>query len=77
MWVAFLFLYAVGVCVGVWGFGLGLVVRESFVARVVRDGKVTIPSRIRNLLNIGEGDYVRLSLYEVIRTRDDKKRGRV
>jgi len=66
----------VGVCVGVWRFGVGLVVRELFVARVVRDGKVTIPSRIRNLLNIGEGDYVRLSLYEVIKPKDEKKKGR-
>ena len=71
-----MFLYVVGVCVGVWGFVGGLVVREWFVARVVRDGKVTIPSRIRNLLNIGEGDYVRLSLYEVIKPKDEKKKGR-
>lgn len=47
--------------------------KEKFLVRVVRDGKVTIPSRIRDLLNIGEGDYVRLALEKVERTNETDK----
>ena len=46
--------------------GFGGVVLERFVARVMRDGKVTIPKRLRELLSVEEGDYVRLGLLEVI-----------
>lgn len=40
---------------------------ERFVARVFGGGKVTIPVRVRELLGIGDGDYVRLEVLEVIR----------
>ena len=56
-WVYFLYVVKVGL-VGV--------VLERFVARVMRDGKVTIPKRLRELLSVEEGDYVRLGLLEVI-----------
>jgi len=44
--------------------GCGL---ERFVARVFGGGKVTIPVRVRELLGIRDGDYVRLEVLEVIR----------
>lgn len=45
---------------------MGLV-EEVFVAKVIADGKVTIPLRVRDLLGIRDGDYVRVSLVEVIK----------
>ena len=40
---------------------------ERFVARVLQNGKVTIPKHLRELLRVKDGDYVRLDLLEVIR----------
>jgi len=40
---------------------------ERFVARVFGGGKVTIPVRVRELLGVGDGDYVRLEVVKVIR----------
>ena len=37
------------------------------MARVFGGGKVTIPVRVRELLGIRDGDYVRLEVLEVIR----------
>ena len=42
---------------------------EEFVARVFQGGKVTIPKRARELLDVEDGDYVRLSLIEVIKRK--------
>lgn len=46
-----------------------MVVLERFVARVLQDGKVTIPKRLRELLGVKDGDYVRLDLVEVIEVK--------
>jgi bifunctional DNA-binding transcriptional regulator/antitoxin component of YhaV-PrlF toxin-antitoxin module len=40
---------------------------EEFVARVLKDGKVTVPKRLRSLYCVSEGDYVRLGLVEVLK----------
>jgi len=32
---------------------------EQFVARVFQGGKVTVPKRLRKLLGVQDGDYVR------------------
>jgi AbrB family looped-hinge helix DNA binding protein len=40
---------------------------EQFVAKVFARGKVTIPLSVREVLNIEDGDYVRVSVTEVIR----------
>jgi bifunctional DNA-binding transcriptional regulator/antitoxin component of YhaV-PrlF toxin-antitoxin module len=40
---------------------------EEFVARVFKDGKVTVPKRLRSLYGISDGDYVRLGLVEVLK----------
>lgn len=40
---------------------------ERFVARVFSGGKVTIPSTLREMLGVRDGDYVRLELVEVLR----------
>lgn len=53
--------------------GLG-VVGEVFVARVVSGGKVTIPLLVREMLKIREGDYVRVSISEVIRKKPQQER---
>lgn len=47
------------------------VVLERFVARVLQGGKVTVPKRVRELLGVEEGDYVRLVLVEVIEVKKE------
>ncbi len=42
---------------------------EQFVVRVFQGGKVTIPKRLRELFEVEDGDYVRLTLVEVIKPR--------
>jgi bifunctional DNA-binding transcriptional regulator/antitoxin component of YhaV-PrlF toxin-antitoxin module len=42
---------------------------EQFVGRVFQGGKVTIPKRLRELLEIGDGDYVRLGVVEVVKPK--------
>ncbi len=46
-----------------------VVVMEQFVARVFGGGKVTIPKRLRELLGVGDGDYVRMSVVEVAKRK--------
>ena len=46
---------------------------EQFVARVFQGGKVTVPKRLRELVGVKDGDYVRLSLVEVIKPKTRKK----
>ncbi len=41
------------------------------MARVVAGGKVTIPLLVREVLKIREGDYVRVSISEVIKMRQE------
>jgi len=48
------------------------VVMEQFVAKVFARGKVTIPLLVREVLNIEDGDYVRVCIAKVI-----KRSGRV
>jgi bifunctional DNA-binding transcriptional regulator/antitoxin component of YhaV-PrlF toxin-antitoxin module len=43
-----------------------VVVVEQFVVRVFQGGTVTVPKRLRELLGVGDGDYVRLRVVEVI-----------
>lgn len=42
------------------------------MAKVFQGGTVTIPKRLRELLEIGEGDYVRLGILEVMRKEGDE-----
>jgi bifunctional DNA-binding transcriptional regulator/antitoxin component of YhaV-PrlF toxin-antitoxin module len=44
-----------------------VVVVEEFVARVFQGGKVTVPKRLRELLGVEDGDYVRLGVVEVMK----------
>jgi len=39
----------------------------EFISKVISEGRVTIPKRIRELLGIREGDYIKLELIEVKR----------
>ena len=52
------------------------VVAEQFVAKVYARGKVTIPLPVREVLNIEDGDYVRVSIMEVIRRSGRVRRRR-
>lgn len=54
------------------GAGLGEA-GEVFVARVVAGGKVTIPLLVREMLKIEEGDYVRVSISEVIKKKSQRQ----
>jgi len=49
------------------------VVGEVFVARVIADGKVTVPRRVRDVLRIEKGDYVRVTITEVIKKMQERK----
>lgn len=49
---------------------LFVVVIEEFVARVFSGGKVTVPKRLRDLLGVEDGDYVRLGMVEVMKRKD-------
>jgi bifunctional DNA-binding transcriptional regulator/antitoxin component of YhaV-PrlF toxin-antitoxin module len=51
-------------------------VNEVFVARVIADGKVTVPRRVRDVLQLEIGDYVRVTITEVIKTKQQKTRTR-
>ena len=53
-------------------FGGVAVVLEQFVAKVYARGKIPIPLSVRELLNVEDGDVVRVSITEVI-----KRSGRV
>ena len=37
------------------------------MARVFQGGKVTVPKRLRELLGVEDGDYVRLGVVEVMK----------
>ena len=41
--------------------------------RVFQGGKVTIPKRLRELFEVEDGDYVRLTLVEVIKPNVKRK----
>lgn len=43
------------------------------MARVFQGGKVTIPKRLRELLGVKDGDYVRLSVVEVIERKGERR----
>ena len=45
---------------------------ELFVARVFQGGKVTIPKRLRELLEVEDGDYVRLGVVEVVKRKGER-----
>lgn len=40
---------------------------EQFVARVFGGGKVTIPRRLREVLGVEDGVYVRMAVVEVVK----------
>lgn len=40
---------------------------EEFVARVLSDGKVTVPKQLRARFDVSDGCYVRLALVEVLK----------
>jgi bifunctional DNA-binding transcriptional regulator/antitoxin component of YhaV-PrlF toxin-antitoxin module len=47
-----------------------VVVVEEFVVRVFTGGKVTVPKQLRERFGVGDGDYVRLVLVEVLKKGD-------
>ena len=46
---------------------------EQFVARVFQNGKVTVPKRLRELLGVEDGCYVRLGVVEVVEPKMEGK----
>jgi AbrB family looped-hinge helix DNA binding protein len=49
--------------------------RHIFPAKVLKDGRVTIPIEWRELLNIREGDLIKMEILEVVRPPEKKERG--
>jgi bifunctional DNA-binding transcriptional regulator/antitoxin component of YhaV-PrlF toxin-antitoxin module len=43
----------------------------EFVVRVFTRGKITVPSQLRELFSVKDGDYVRLVLIEVLKKGKD------
>ena len=41
------------------------------MAKVFSGGKVTIPKRLRELLGVVDGDYVRMSVVEVVKRKKE------
>jgi bifunctional DNA-binding transcriptional regulator/antitoxin component of YhaV-PrlF toxin-antitoxin module len=52
--------------------GLG----DVFVARVIAGGKVTVPRRLRDVLNLEDGDYVRVTITEVMKRKKQERKGK-
>jgi len=42
---------------------------ERFISRVFQGGKITIPKRLRELLGVEEGCYVRVEMVEFLERR--------
>ena len=51
-------------------------VGEVFVARIISGGKVTVPRRVRDVLNLESGDYVRVTVTEVIKRKRQERVGK-
>ena len=47
----------------------------EFVRRIYEGGKITIPKEVRELSDIGEGDYVRVKIVDVIRRKAPAEEG--
>jgi len=48
---------------------------EVFVARVARYGRVTIPLRVRDVLDIKTGDYIRITVTEIVKKKSKETDG--
>jgi AbrB family looped-hinge helix DNA binding protein len=35
---------------------------ETFAQRMIADGRITVPSHVRDELGVGEGDYLRFTV---------------
>jgi len=46
------------------------------VARVIPGGKVTVPRRVRDVLNLESGDYVRVAITEVVKRKKQERVGK-
>jgi len=44
------------------------------VARLIADGRVTVPQRVRDVLGVKKGDYLRVSIIEVIKKKPEQKK---
>jgi AbrB family looped-hinge helix DNA binding protein len=51
-----------------------MVKRRSAIVKVMEGGRVTIPSEIRDIENIGEGDYLEISISKIEQTKDGGER---
>jgi AbrB family looped-hinge helix DNA binding protein len=47
--------------------------RHIFPAKMLKDGRITIPIEWRELLNIKEGDIIKIEILEVVRPPSEKK----
>lgn len=48
--------------------------KHSATLKIIKDGRVTIPSGIRELESIEEGDYVRITIEKIEQSKDGNKR---
>jgi AbrB family looped-hinge helix DNA binding protein len=50
--------------------------RRSAIVKVMDGGRVTIPSEIRDIENIEEGDYLEISITKIEQSENGKERNR-
>jgi len=45
----------------------------EFIAEVFHNGKITIPRTIREILDIKDGDYVRIAVIEIVNKKKEEE----
>jgi AbrB family looped-hinge helix DNA binding protein len=53
-----------------------MVKKRSAIVKVMDGGRVTIPSEIRDIENIGEGDYLEISITKIEHAENSKEQDR-
>jgi len=50
-------------------------VEETFVTRLAKYGRVTIPQCVRDILGVETGDYIRITVAEIIKKKSEESDG--
>jgi len=53
-----------------------MVKKRSAIVKVMEGGRVTIPSKIRDIENIEEGDYLEISITKIEQSENGKEQDR-
>lgn len=50
-------------------------VEEKFVTRMTKYGRITVPQRVRDILGVETGDYVRITVAGIIKKKSEESDG--